>query len=247
MAPSTGRTDNQLNAKPPIGGQPVSKIIPPARAAAWGPGVDVALQARAEVTRQKIIDSAVALFGTAGFGDTGLADIISHADVTKGSFSYHFDSKDAVATAIIEKSEEEFLESTIKVLSSPSSPALDNLIRSTFAVIHAHKHDTLTRVANQLGQSLAQVSSAGSATYVGRQAVVFTVMTDAIKRGIGEGASPTRWTSTAWHETFGPPPWATVYSPTPWATTSLVSSCRSGGCCCAPSFPPSRFPTSTSS
>ena len=82
MAPSTGRTDNQLNAKPPIGGQPVSKIIPPARAAAWGPGVDVALQARAEVTRQKIIDSAVALFRTAGFGDTGLADIISHADVT---------------------------------------------------------------------------------------------------------------------------------------------------------------------
>jgi AcrR family transcriptional regulator len=93
----------------------------------------VALQARAEATRQKIIDAAVDLFGTTGFGETGLADIISAADVTKGSFYYHFDSKEAVATAIIDKSEEEFRASTIAVLSSPTSPALDNLIRSTFA------------------------------------------------------------------------------------------------------------------
>lgn len=144
----------------------------------------MALQQRAEVTRQKIIDAAVELFGTVGYGETGLADIISAADVTKGSFYYHFDSKDAVATAIIAKSEEEFRESTIRVLSSPTSPGLDNLIRSTFVVTHMHKHDTLTRVANQLRQSLDQVSSSGSATYLGRQAVVFTVMTDAIRRGI---------------------------------------------------------------
>ena len=147
----------------------------------------MALQHRAEVTRQKIVDAAVELFGTVGYGETGLADIINAADVTKGSFYYHFDSKDAVATAIIAKSEEEFRESTIRVLSSPTSPALDNLIRSTFVVTHMHEHDTLTRVANQLRQSLDQVSSAGSATYLGRQAVVFTVMTDAIKRGIADG------------------------------------------------------------
>ena len=98
----------------------------------------MALQARAEATRQKIIDAAVDLFGTAGFGETGLADIISAADVTKGSFYYHFDSKEAVATAIIDKSEDEFRASTIAVLSSPTSPALDDLIRSTFAVISMH-------------------------------------------------------------------------------------------------------------
>ena len=147
----------------------------------------MALQARAEATRQKIIEAAVELFETAGFGETGLADIISHADVTKGSFYYHFDSKEAVATAIIDKSEEEFRASAISVLTSPTSPALDSLIRSTFAVISMHEHDTLTRVANHLRQSLAQVSSAGSATYQGRQAVAFTVMTDAIKRGIATG------------------------------------------------------------
>ncbi|MCE5288872.1 MAG: TetR/AcrR family transcriptional regulator, partial [Nocardiaceae bacterium] len=136
---------------------------------------------------EKIIDAAVELFGTVGFGETGLADIISRADVTKGSFYYHFDSKEAVAAAIIDKSEQEFRQSTIQVLSSPSSPALDNLIRSTFSVVHMHEHDTLTRVANQLRQSLAQVSPTGSTTYLGRQAVVFTVMTDAIKRGIADG------------------------------------------------------------
>jgi len=38
MAPSTGRTEYQLNANPPIEGQPVSKLIPPAfaRAGDWG-------------------------------------------------------------------------------------------------------------------------------------------------------------------------------------------------------------------
>ncbi len=41
----------------------------------------MAVQHRAEVTRQKIIDAAVELFGTVGYGETGRADIINGADV----------------------------------------------------------------------------------------------------------------------------------------------------------------------
>ena len=58
-------------------------------------------QARAEATRGKIIDAAVALFADAGYGDTDLAAIVRQAGITKGAFYYHFESKEQVADAII--------------------------------------------------------------------------------------------------------------------------------------------------
>ena len=59
-------------------------------------------QARSEATRQKIIDSAVDLINEIGYPAAGLADIIERAELTKGALYYHFDSKEALATAIIE-------------------------------------------------------------------------------------------------------------------------------------------------
>ena len=58
-------------------------------------------QARAEATRRRIIDSAVDLFTEMGYGETGLADVLQRAGVSKGAFYYHFDSKESVAAAII--------------------------------------------------------------------------------------------------------------------------------------------------
>ena len=62
-----------------------------------------ARQARAEVTRRRIIDAAIDLFAEAGYGGTGLAEILKRADVTKGAFYYHFEGKDQVADAIIDE------------------------------------------------------------------------------------------------------------------------------------------------
>ena len=61
------------------------------------------MQARAEATRRRILDSAVDLFSEMGYGETGLADILQRAGVSKGAFYYHFDSKEAVAAAIIQE------------------------------------------------------------------------------------------------------------------------------------------------
>lgn len=44
----------------------------------------MAVQARAEVTRKRIIDAAVGLSDSTRRGETGLADIIYRAEVTKG-------------------------------------------------------------------------------------------------------------------------------------------------------------------
>ena len=61
----------------------------------------MARQARAEVTRGKIIDAAVELFTDSGYGDTDLAAIVRRAGITKGAFYYHFESKEQVADAIV--------------------------------------------------------------------------------------------------------------------------------------------------
>ena len=58
-------------------------------------------QARSEATRQRIIDSAVDLINEIGYPAAGLADIIERAEMTKGALYYHFDSKEALASAIM--------------------------------------------------------------------------------------------------------------------------------------------------
>lgn len=60
-------------------------------------------QPRAVETRQKIIDAAVELFAEKGYAETGLNDLTARAGVTTGAFYYHFTSKEALATAIMDQ------------------------------------------------------------------------------------------------------------------------------------------------
>jgi AcrR family transcriptional regulator len=66
----------------------------------------VAQQARAVVTRAAIISGAAAVFQQHGYGSTSLADVCTAAGVTKGALYFHFDSKEALALAIIEAQHE---------------------------------------------------------------------------------------------------------------------------------------------
>lgn len=143
------------------------------------------MQVRAQITKQRIVDAAVDVFDEIGFGSVDLQDIVDRADVTKGAFYYHFATKEAVAAAIIEAAESEFTDTMLGILSAP--PAVENLIRSTFVAVALHERDRLNRVADQLRQSLAQVSEAGAATYRRRQEVVYDVLAGAVSRGIAEG------------------------------------------------------------
>lgn len=120
-----------------------------------------ARQARAEVTRRRIIDAAIDLFAESGYGGTGLAEILKRADVTKGAFYYHFASKEALAAVIIEDSSataaKAFLGST-----NPASPALENVIHGMFAVARLMKSDRAANTGRELAQALSQISDAGA-------------------------------------------------------------------------------------
>ena len=163
----------------------------------------MALQARAEATRRKIIETAVELFGQFGYGETGLADVLQRAGISKGAFYYHFDSKEAVATAIIE----EFDNRAVIVVNEnfdPTAPTLDGIIKSTFAVQGLMHLDPTTQIGQKLSQALNQVSSAGARVYAG-WTVAFVEMADGVARagGLRPGVDPLDVGEAIWAGVLG--------------------------------------------
>lgn len=63
----------------------------------------------AEVRRKEILDAALDLFYTMGYDKTSINDIINKVGVTKGSFYYHFKSKDEILDIIALQQAEEMV------------------------------------------------------------------------------------------------------------------------------------------
>lgn len=61
----------------------------------------VSPQIRGQKTRQRILTEAALLFHNKGYAATGLENLLAQAQVTKGSFYHHFQSKKEVALAVI--------------------------------------------------------------------------------------------------------------------------------------------------
>ncbi|AHF05558.1 hypothetical protein MARPU_11490 [Marichromatium purpuratum 984] len=57
--------------------------------------------AKALKTRARILETATALFHSHGYHTTGIDRIIATAEVSKGSFFYHFRNKEALASAVL--------------------------------------------------------------------------------------------------------------------------------------------------
>lgn len=142
----------------------------------------MARQARAEVTRQKILDAAVDLFSEVGYASTGLGEIIERAEITKGALYYHFDSREALAAAIIEDATDRVI-GVFREIAQSSSPAMENMIHGSFVVLGMIADDKPARIGRQLARALGQFSVAGADTYVNWT----TVMSAQSRRASAEG------------------------------------------------------------
>lgn len=139
-------------------------------------------QARSEATRRKIIDSAIDLINEIGYPAAGLADIIERAELTKGALYYHFDSKEALATTIIEEGAVTVLDS-FRTAGRSSSPAMENIIHGLFVVIDVLAHDRVARAAGRLLRTFGGFNPAAKQTY----AILLDEMTKAVSGAIAEG------------------------------------------------------------
>jgi len=139
-------------------------------------------QARSEATRRKIITSAVELFNEIGYPAAGLGDIIERAEMTKGALYYHFDSKESLATAIIEEGSAHLVEA-FRSITVSSAPALEGIIHGVFVVADLLSTDQIARSGTQLLRAFGEFNDAAARTYGGWVAE----MTERTRQAIDEG------------------------------------------------------------
>ena len=139
-------------------------------------------QARSEATRRKIITSAVELFNEIGYPAAGLGDIIERAEMTKGALYYHFDSKESLATAIIEEGST-LLANTFRNITTSSAPALEGIIHGVFVVADVMITDQIARSGTQLLRAFGEFNDVAARTYGGWTAE----MTERTRQAIDEG------------------------------------------------------------
>ncbi|WP_375488584.1 TetR family transcriptional regulator [uncultured Mycobacterium sp.] len=147
-------------------------------------------QARSETTRQRILDAAIDLFSEVGYAAAGLGEIIERAGMTKGALYHHFDSKEALATAIIEQGTTMTRGVFEHVCQSPS-PALENMIHGVFVVTDLLVSDKTAHTAEQLTRGLAEFNSTASQVWSSRLDTMTTQANRASAEGdVREGLDP---------------------------------------------------------
>jgi AcrR family transcriptional regulator len=139
-------------------------------------------QARSEATRQRIIDSAVDLINEIGYPAAGLADIIERAEMTKGALYYHFDSKEALASAIMDDGGTRLL-NAFQAAGRPGSPAMENIIHGVFMVTDTIRKDTLAQAASRLMRTFGGFNPAAKTAY----GAFLEEMTSRVKTAVAEG------------------------------------------------------------
>ncbi len=121
----------------------------------------MARQVRSEATRRKILDAAIDVFGEVGYAAAGWNTIIERTGMTKGALYHHFDSKESLASAIIEEGSDTILVAFRNVCGS-SSPALENMIHGTFTIANVLTTDKTARAAEQLTAALSGFNEAAT-------------------------------------------------------------------------------------
>ncbi|MDJ0339462.1 ScbR family autoregulator-binding transcription factor [Cryobacterium sp. PH31-O1] len=122
-------------------------------------------QARAIETRAAIIRGAAAAFEQRGYGSTSLAQVSAAAGVTKGALYFHFDSKEALAVAIIDAQHEQSAGAG-QLLLEKDVPGLRALISMSYELARQLRDDLIVSAGVRLTIEAANFSTPVSAPYL---------------------------------------------------------------------------------
>jgi AcrR family transcriptional regulator len=121
----------------------------------------MARQVRSEATRRKIIDAAIDVFAEVGYPAAAWNTIIERTGMTKGALYHHFDSKESLASAIIEEGSDTLV-AAFRNVCGESSPAFENMIHGTFTIAKVLSSDKGARAAEQLAAALSGFNEAAA-------------------------------------------------------------------------------------
>ncbi len=95
------------------------------------------MQTKGDRTKERVLSEATHLFHEKGVGATSINDLVAATGLKKGSLYFHFDGKDALALAVLEKAGEEFMGFLDSSLSGATPGA--SLHRFFRSVLKKHK------------------------------------------------------------------------------------------------------------
>ena len=97
--------------------------------------------AKAEETRARILDAALALFQRKGFAETTMRDVAAEAGVATGAAYYYYRSKEELVMAFYLRSEEEAREEFAKVIAATKDlkKRIRGIIDAKFAQFAGHR------------------------------------------------------------------------------------------------------------
>ena len=121
-------------------------------------------QARAVETRSAIIRSAADVFSAVGYGGASMADICLAAGLTKGALYFHFESKEALALAVVGAQHERAIALGGELLHS-EQPGLQSLLRMAFELARQLRTDPVSRAGIRLTMESSSLSSPVVAPY----------------------------------------------------------------------------------
>jgi AcrR family transcriptional regulator len=142
----------------------------------------MARQVRSEATRRKILDAAVEVFNEVGFAAADRGAIIERTGMTKGAFYHHFDSMEALASAIIDEGTNLVI-AEVGSMSDSFSPALENILHGTFITADLFASNNVVRIAEQLTLAFGKFNDTAISAYD----TWIQAMTAEATRAIAEG------------------------------------------------------------
>ncbi|WP_019930477.1 TetR/AcrR family transcriptional regulator [Nocardia sp. BMG111209] len=107
-------------------------------------------------SRERILDAAATVFAQLGYDRARMADVIEVSGMTKGSVYFHFESKEALAVAVLTEKHARWIEQ-VRTRLAAAPPGLPRLEALLPAVLEMHRDDHDAWVISRLSQNLAAV------------------------------------------------------------------------------------------
>jgi AcrR family transcriptional regulator len=113
---------------------------------------------RAAETRRRILEAGAVLFDQHGYLGTSMNDLLRASDSTKGSFYFHFPSKEALAVAIVQDHYSVWPDLVARVEAN-RAPAITSMIAITMEVAERFRDDVAVRAAVRLSFERDQIKA----------------------------------------------------------------------------------------
>lgn len=144
------------------------------------------MQARAERTRETILDCAAAAFARGGYEGTSLNDVVRESGLTKGAFYFHFGSKEELALATFRYKQRQLLDrATAETDEQPD--ALAQLAAVLRTRVRLYVEDPSARCVLRIGAELGATAGPGAAEFASFHETTINMLADIVRRGRREG------------------------------------------------------------